>query len=108
LTGAGFNNLLGWDLVFNRANQRLKKKGAAVQTGRPKSKGGNAQNLGSGSTPMMPIPHCKNMSLRRTNFKTLTSINEIFAVPDAYLQHRAVNAVIAGAATPLVTAQHMI
>jgi hypothetical protein len=57
---------------------------------------------------MMSMPHCKNMSLRRTNFKTLTSINEIFAISGAHLQHLAFNAGKHASATLLATKQPMI
>jgi hypothetical protein len=56
----------------------------------------------------MSMPHCKNMSLRRTNFKTLTSINEIFAISGAHLQHLAFNAGKHASATLLATKQPMI
>ena len=54
------------------------------------------------------MPHCKNMSLRRTYFKTLTSINGIFAISGAHLQHLAFNAGKHASATLQATEQPMI
>jgi hypothetical protein len=48
------------------------------------------------------------MSLRRTNFKTLTSINKIFAISGAHLQHRVFNAGKHASATLLAIEQPMI
>jgi hypothetical protein len=48
------------------------------------------------------------MSLRRTNFKTLTSVNEIFAASGAHLPHRVFNTGTTGSAAVPATAAPMI
>jgi len=86
------------------------KKGPPYKPGGPSLREETPKKifLGNSKTSMMSMPHCKNMSLRRTNFKTLTSINEIFAISGAHLQHLAFNAGKHASATLLATEQPMI